>query len=236
MIIKDRKIVTYTMAVLLLVSMVVLAKEAARIVVSKKLAEDHSRWVVIDAGHGSADGGKTGVNNVLEKDINLSIALKVKELLEQQDVTVIMTREDDKMLEYNGKTGKSADLRARLELCEKTDNCILVSLHMNKFSSSSVRGASVYYSPNHKDGRVLAETVMSFFSEYIPECGKRPIKASDSAIYILNRITKPAILVEFGFISNSEEERLLADPIYRSRMCAAIRSAVREYSENINHN
>ena len=197
---------------------------------------DEKITVILDAGHGGIDSGAVGVSGVYEKDLNLWYAKTLRDMLILDGYKVIMTREDDKMLEYNGKTGKSADLRARLELCEKTDNCILVSVHMNKFSSSSVRGASVYYSPNHKDGRVLAETVMSFFSEYIPECGKRPIKASDSAIYILNRITKPAILVEFGFISNSEEERLLADPIYRSRMCAAIRSAVREYSENINHN
>lgn len=229
MIIKDRKIVTYTMAVLLLVSMVVLAKEAAQIVVSKKLAEDHSRWVVIDAGHGSADGGKIGVNNVLEKDINLSIALKVKELLEQQDVTVIMTREDDEgMYPKTGANRKLRDMKARVELINKERPALTVSIHQNSFPDQSVSGAQTFYYQGSQEGQFAAELLQAQMIATLQPPKERVAKSNDS-YYLLKNSHYPTVIVECGFLTNPEEAKLLCDEEYQQKTAWAIHLGILQY-------
>ena len=229
MIIKDRKIVTYVMAALLLVSMVVLAKEAARIVVSKKLAEDHSRWVVIDAGHGSADGGKIGVDNVLEKDINLSIALKVKELLEQQDVTVIMTREDDQGTYPNtGSNRKMRDMKKRVEVINGERPALAVSIHQNAFSDQSVSGAQTFYYQGSEEGQFAAEIMQAQLIKTLQPKKERVAKSNDS-YYLLKNTNYPIVIVECGFLTNPEEAKLLCDEEYQQQAAWAIHLGILQY-------
>ena len=162
MVIKNKKIVTYVMAVLLLVSMVVVAKEAARLVVSKQLSQDHSRLVVIDAGHGADDSGKVGINDALEKDINLAIALRVKELLEQQDVQVVMTREDDQgTYPKTGSNRKIRDMKKRVEMINEARPALTVSIHQNSFSDQSVSGAQTFFFQGSEEGQFAAELLQS---------------------------------------------------------------------------
>lgn len=229
MIIKDRKIVTYMMAALLLVSMVVLAREAARIVVSKQLSEDHSRWVVIDAGHGFADGGKIGVNNVVEKDINLSIALKVKDLLEQQDVTVIMTREDDEgMYPKTGSNRKLRDMKNRVELINKERPALTVSIHQNSFSDPSVSGAQTFYYQGSKEGQFAAELLQAQMIATLQPEKERVAKSNDS-YYLLKNSHYPTVIVECGFLTNPQEAQLLCDEEYQQKTAWAIHLGILQY-------
>lgn len=229
MIIKDKKMLTYTMAVLLLLSMVILAKEAARIVVSKQLSEDHSRVVVIDAGHGCADGGKVGVNGVLEKDVNLAIALKVKDLLEQQDVTVIMTREDDKgTYPKTGSNRKLRDMKKRVELINKERPALTVSIHQNSFSDQSVCGAQTFYYQGSKEGQFAAELLQAQMIKTLQPKKERVAKSNDS-YYLLKNSNYPTVIVECGFLTNPEEAGLLCDEEYQQKTAWAIHLGILQY-------
>ena len=229
MIIKDKKILTYTMAVLLIFSMVVLAKEAAKLVVSKQLSEDHNRWVVIDAGHGSADGGKIGVNNIVEKDINLSIALKVKDLLEQQDVKVIMTREDDEgTYPKTGSNRKLRDMKNRVELINKERPAIAVSIHQNSFSDQSVSGAQTFYYQGSKEGQFAAELLQAQMIATLQPKKERVAKSNDS-YYLLKNSHYPTVIVECGFLTNPQEAKLLCDEEYQQKIAWAIHLGILQY-------
>ena len=102
--------------------------------------------IVIDAGHGGWDPGKVGVNGVLEKDINLQIAEKLKEKLEEAGCTVIMTRTEDTALGGSADgTTKSADMKERIRIMEETKPDYVISIHQNSFSDTNVKGAQVFY-------------------------------------------------------------------------------------------
>ena len=229
MIIKDKKMVTYTMAALLLVSMVILAKEAARLVVSGRLSQDHSRVVGIDAGHGAADGGKVGVNDVLEKDINLAIALRVKELLEQQDVTVIMTREDDEgTYPKTGSNRKMRDMKKRVELINDERPALAVSIHQNAFSDQSVSGAQTFFYTGSKEGQFAAELLQAQMIKTLQPKKERVAKANDS-YYLLKNTNYPIVIVECGFLTNPEEAVLLCEEEYQEKTAWAIHLGILQY-------
>ena len=113
---KESQILGTIMTFLLLISMVVVAKESARLVGvwHERQIKDQMKTVVIDAGHGGNDPGKVGINGALEKDINLAIAMRVKQYLEQEDINVIMTRQEDKGLYDENDTNKKVhDMKER---------------------------------------------------------------------------------------------------------------------------
>lgn len=229
MVIKNKKIVTYVMAVLLLVSMVVVAKEAARLVVSKQLSQDHSRLVVIDAGHGADDSGKVGINDALEKDINLAIALRVKELLEQQDVQVVMTREDDQgTYPKTGSNRKIRDMKKRVEMINEARPALTVSIHQNSFSDQSVSGAQTFFFQGSEEGQFAAELLQSQMIKTLQPKKERVAKANDS-YYLLKNTNYPIVIVECGFLSNPEEAEMLCDEEYQKDTAWAIHLGILQY-------
>ena len=182
--------------------------------------------VILDPGHGGIDGGAS-VNGLTEKDLNLSLSLVLRDMLRVCGAEVIMTREDDLLLD-DGNPGKvkMRDLRARLAFSEQYPDALFVSIHMNKFPSERVSGLQVYYSPNNEKSAVLAETIRErVVSELCPE-NKRASKAADSSIFILDNIAVPAVLVECGFLSCPSEAKLLADESYQKDLSAAICTAI----------
>ncbi len=189
--------------------------------------------VVLDAGHGGRDGGAVGVTGAIEKELNLDIAKRIEAKLSEMGVSVVMTRTEDVMLESDGAySKKNGDLKARLEIAEAAENSIFVSIHMNKFHSPSVKGTMIYYSSNNSDSKPLAEAVMSAVKDKLQPENKKAVKDVGSALYILNRTTRPAILIECGFISNSYEESLLMNEDYRERYAKVIADAVFAYINN----
>ena len=201
--------------------------------VSVNNEDNENLVVVLDPGHGGMDGGAVGVGGITEKDLNLDLAKKLAEKLAAEGVSVLLTRREDELLTFDGATSaKNGDLRARLDIAEKSGNCLFVSIHMNRFSDSSVKGITLYYSPNHPDGKYLAEMMMSAVKETLQPENTRPIKAADSSLYILHRITKPAVLVECGFLSNAYEASLLASEDYRERLAELLKEVIANYIKN----
>lgn len=185
--------------------------------------------VVIDAGHGGMDPGKVGVNGVLEKDINLSIAGKLKNLLEQNDVIVVMTREEDKDLaSEHASNRKNEDLRARITLLKETAPAVMVSIHQNSYPEEDVDGAQVFYYSGSQSGKLLGTMVQESMKREIADGNHRVAKANKD-YYLLKKSTCPAVIVECGFLSNQAEAALLATEEYQEKLAFAIHLGILEY-------
>ena len=202
------------MTLLLLVGMIIVSKKLSQLVTSENV-QAQKEVVVIDAGHGGHDPGKVGVNDALEKDINLQIAEKVKKLLEKNNIEVVMTREDDVM-----EDTKLEDMKKRVALINKTKPAITVSIHQNSYSDQSVKGAQVFYYVN-SDVSQEAASLMQEELRKVDTSNTRQIK-SNSDFYMLIKTEVPTIIVECGFLSNpGEAEKLITDE-YQEEMAQAI--------------
>lgn len=182
--------------------------------------------IIIDAGHGGEDGGASA-NGQVEKNLNLAVAKKLGEFLSLSGYDVVFTRTEDKLLYKPGQEGrmKYYDLRNRLEFVELNESCLFVSIHMNKFPLESSKGLQVFYSKNHLFSKQLAQSIQSE-AKQIDEANKRLIKPATSQIYILDVITKPAVIIECGFLSNPTEASLLADNDYQNKLAFVIYSGI----------
>lgn len=185
--------------------------------------------VVVDAGHGGRDPGKIAVNGALEKDINLSIAKKLKRLLEQNDINVIMIREDDSGLYSDSDSNKkAADMRKRVGIINKSNAVLAISIHQNSFTQESIKGAQVFYYNNSEQGKKFAELMQEQLKKSLQDGNKRMAKSNDS-YYMLKKVQCPIIIVECGYLSNNAEAALLIDENYQERMAFAIHLGLLSY-------
>lgn len=189
--------------------------------------------VVIDAGHGGEDGGASSAAGLVEKHVNLEIAIMLRDMLTASGVDVVMTREDDRLLydrntDYKGRK-KKLDLAARLAIADGTPDCILVSIHMNSFTDPIYYGLQVWYSQSSPDSAVLAELIRKENQSALQPDNHRQNKAATSAINLLYSAKCPAVLVECGFLSNPEEARLFETEEYRQRVAQMLTEAVTKF-------
>lgn len=185
--------------------------------------------VLLDAGHGGNDPGKVSLEGCLEKDLNLKIAMKLKAILESQDIQVVMTRTEDKGLyEESDSNKKAADMRKRVALAKEVNADILVSVHMNSYTSPEVCGGQVFYYATSKEGKELAEDIQKEVSKVSVLNSKRSAKANDN-YYMLRNSSVPAIIVECGFLSNPEEAALLKTEEYQEKIAWAIHMGIMKY-------
>ena len=185
--------------------------------------------VVIDAGHGGFDPGKVGIDGSLEKDINLSIALKLRQLLTQNDVKVIMTRETDTALfEESDTNKKKADMKNRRNQIMTYQPDIAVSIHQNSFPSEAQKGAQVFYYVHSKESEQLAKLLQAQLIETLDPNNHRTYKSNDS-YYLLKGATCPMVIVECGFLSNFEEASKLNSDEYQNQIAWAIHLGILKY-------
>ena len=185
--------------------------------------------IILDAGHGGEDGGATGSNGVLEKQLNLSISCILADLLRAAGFPVVQTRTEDKLLYGEGtKKGhkKQGDLENRLQFTKEYPQGVFVSIHMNTFPTAECHGLQVWYSQNHPDSKLLAEAVQSSVKALLQPQNNRRVKAATSSIYILRHAETPAILIECGFLSTPAECELLCDEAYQKSLSLAIFAAL----------
>lgn len=210
-----------------------LSKDTSEVSDSVSDVEFKSIVVVIDAGHGGEDGGAVGKNGIYEKELNLSIARDLASMLRADGIKVVMTRETDVLLydrniDYRGRK-KQLDLAARARIAKENEGCIFVSIHMNAFPQEKYRGLQVYYSKNDPSSKELAESIQSSVCGYIQNENTRSVKKASGNIFLLDRITSPAVLVECGFLSNAEECELLSNEEYRRKLTLAIFCGIMDY-------
>lgn len=194
------------------------------------------RSVIIDAGHGGEDGGCSGYDGTLEKNLNMLISEELYELFTANGWNVIMTRTEDKLLyteEQNIKgQRKMFDLKNRVEYAKANTDALFISIHMNKFESSKYSGLQVYFPEKSTTGKALAELIQVYTESYLQPDNKRKTKAAGSEIYILDKNPCTAVLIECGFLSNTAELEKLNNPEYRQQLALCIFTSVCAYREN----
>ena len=185
--------------------------------------------IILDAGHGGEDGGATGVNGVLEKELNLSLSQKLGALLQMAGYTVIQTRTQDRLLcaeDTPRGHRKQGDLAGRLAIASEYPDGVFISLHMNTFPNDSCRGTQVWYTQNDAESIDLANAVQSRIKETLQPNNNRKVKAATSSIYLLRHATTRAILIECGFLSTPTECELLSSEAYQKALALSIFSAI----------
>ena len=213
-----RRKIELCMTLLLLLGMIIVSRKLSQLVTSENVQAGKD-IVVIDAGHGGHDPGKVGVNDALEKDINLQIAQKVKTYLEKNGIQVIMTREDDAM-----EDTKLEDMKKRVALINEIKPAITVSIHQNSYSDASVKGAQVFYYAGSEVSKEVASLMQEELRKVDTE-NTRQIK-SNSDFYMLKKTEVPTIIVECGFLSNPGEAEKLTSEEYQEEMAQAICSGI----------
>lgn len=182
--------------------------------------------VVLDAGHGGEDGGAVSADGLQEKTVNLAVTLAVRDLLEANGVSVVLTRDTDVLLydrtvNYKGRK-KALDLAARRKIAEQTAGAVFVSIHMNAFPQKQYHGLQVWYSPNDARSAILASSVQDEVRSRLQPENDRKTKQAGSNIYLLYHLQVPAVLIECGFLSNPDEAALLATDGYRQQLAQAV--------------
>lgn len=198
---------------------------------------DVQKVVMLDPGHGGEDPGAVSeYSGIKEKDINLSIAFKVKELLEKANYKVLMTRTEDK-LEYEGTTSETQmrkqDLTRRKKMMDEAGANIVVSIHLNKFPQTKYWGAQTFFPHNSPESQKLANYLQTAIKEIADPNNKRAAlvkgKANELPIMILRDLKTTTAIVECGFLSNPDEEKKLATKEYQDKLAEAITSGIKNY-------
>jgi len=185
--------------------------------------------IVLDAGHGGVDGGVTGISTgVKESELNLKVVKKLESYLISAGMVVTLTRSSDAGLYGIATTNlKRKDMEKRKEIIQKAKPDLMISIHMNKYSLTTRRGAQVFYKENDESSKLLANCVQKSFNsmrESVRECC-----ALSGDYYILNCSNYPSIIAECGFLSNPDDEALLIDEDYQQSVAYAIFKGIIEY-------
>ena len=188
--------------------------------------------VVLDAGHGGIDTGCTGkTTGVFESEITLKITQKIEKLLSALDINVVQTRTNmDGLYESFVNGFKLQDLQKRKEIIIKNEADLVVSVHLNSFNDSTAHGAQVFYKPNSLVSHNLADKMQALF---VQNLYKARTTAMLGDFYILNCTDVPGVLIECGFLSNPEEERLLCTDEYLQKISYNISCGILEYFDLI---
>lgn len=181
--------------------------------------------ILLDPGHGGIDGGTQDRHGHLEKDINLAVALKIREQLTQCGVNVVMTREDDtELAPYQpGRRGRHRrDLSARIERAKSVHARFLVSIHCDWSTAANRRGMVAFYYYRNPAGKNLALCIQEELNKIQPQ----PQRAAPGQYFILEQPGITAVIIEVGFLSHPEEAALLQRPDYQEKIALAITQGI----------
>ena len=198
-----------------------LVNEQNSVDVSNLEDESSDKIIVLDAGHGGEDGGAVSSSGVVESDINLQFTKKLKDILSLNGYKIVMTREDnsdlaDKSIEtISGR--KKSDMHRRLDIYNSHIQNVAISIHQNIFPADSCKGTQVFYSTQTQSGKVLADNITDTVKKYLQPDNERLSKPTSGSIFLLDNAKIPAVIVECGFLSNSEEIKLLCDKEYQKK-------------------
>lgn len=186
--------------------------------------------ILIDPGHGGEDGGATSRDGILEKDLNLRLALFLKEYLKEENYDIVMTRETDISIhDETSKTisaKKNSDLRNRRKMINSSGADLFISIHMNSFPESKYKGAQVFYAANSEKSKEFALVLQQELRTQLSPENSREAKKADNNIYILMGASTPSVLVECGFLSNAEEAALLNTDEYLQKIACIIKDSI----------
>jgi len=196
-------------------------------------AEVHAGPVlVIDAGHGGADGGAIAKDGTLESGVNLDIALRLECLAKFWGVETEMTRRSDDITYPAEATTisamKKADQYTRIALINSIPGAILISIHQNKYPSASPYGPQVFYG-SVEGGATLAALIQANLTGQLCPSNRRGAKPIDKDIFLMRKVCCTAVLTECGFLSNPDELAKLKTPGYRLQLASIFLASYLEY-------
>lgn len=219
--------------VLSLIIIAVTVSAAEKSVNAGALAAGNDITVVLDAGHGGIDGGTSAKDGTLEKSVNLDITRCVESYLKCFGISTVLTRNSDESIHDKDaetiRQKKVSDIKNRLNIVEATPNSVLVSIHQNYFTDSSVKGSQVFYSKNNKNSKDLAELIREKITVNLQPDNNKEIKECGSSVYLMYHTTVPAVMIECGFMSNADEAAKLKDFDYQQKIAFLIACGVAEY-------
>lgn len=188
--------------------------------------------ILIDPGHGGFDPGKVSPDGIEEKKINLEISLKLQDALATKGFSVSLTRDSDRSLNsLDAGSKKSSDLHYRTNRAAELNADLYISIHQNSYSAEYVHGAQVFYYSTSSAGKCLAETIQQYLiSDVDPGNTRMPKGNSEYMVLVESPCT--AVIVECGFLSNSQECLKLCDPEYQTRLASAIAKAVKAWYDS----
>jgi N-acetylmuramoyl-L-alanine amidase len=192
------------------------------------------KTVIIDAGHGGEDpGAVSDFSMTKEKDVNLKIALLLKDLLISENYKVLMTRSED-ILKFEPGTSnivkkRKQDLETRKRFIDESGADIAVSIHLNKFPQGQYFGAQVFFPPQQMESKRLAENIQLKIREITDTNNKREALVKKEPIIILKNPKVTTAVVECGFLSNQEEEAKLITDDYQKRIALSIKEGIKSY-------
>lgn len=194
--------------------------------------------LVIDAGHGGIDGGVSGrVTNVKESDLNLKISKKLSDIASNSIFDTVLTRKTaDGLYGVATKGFKQKDMKKRAEIITNSGANFVISIHQNKFSDASRRGIQVFYSDNENNTtEKFAIHMQNYLNNQLnlPTIN-RTFNAQKGDFFIVKCSRIPTIIIECGFLSNSEDEKLLIDNKYQDKLVANILSGLISFINEIN--
>ncbi|MBQ8291472.1 MAG: N-acetylmuramoyl-L-alanine amidase [Clostridia bacterium] len=193
-------------------------------------AEERMR-IVLDAGHGGIDGGVSGrKTGVKESDINLAIAMEVKEALADLGFEVVLTRKTEAGLyDTTAKGFKKRDMQRRKEIIQEANPLLVVSVHQNFYASTSVRGAQVFYKKGDDKGKKLATALQSSLNGLYEKEGVKKRSPSAGQYFMVECTDNPSVIVECGFLSNEKDERLLSSAAWQKQLAASLAAGIMAY-------
>lgn len=193
-----------------------------------------NKTIILDAGHGGIDpGAMSDDKTILEKDINLQITKKVKELIEASGGSVILTREEDISLYEDGENKTirqkyNENLKNRKKIIKESQADMFISIHLNAFQESKYYGAQTFYPKDKEDSKFLANLIQEELKRVVDNTNNRLIKPRDD-IYMIKENEIPSSLIECGFLSNEKEAKLLTDEEYQGKIAWAIYIGIQRY-------
>ncbi len=186
------------------------------------------KTIYLDPGHGGVDSGTT-YKNIYEKDINLILCKKLREKLISYGATVYLTREIDKDLSLTKKNRKRSDLINRAYLINKVKPDIYLSIHLNYLSDTRYKGLQIFYNNKNKENKELAKSLTNYIKE---KTYNVRIPKYNSSYYMYNNITSPGVLIEVGFLSNSDDRYRLTHEEYQDIIIDNLAYAIIKYFNN----
>lgn len=198
-----------------------------------------NKIVVLDAGHGLPDEGAVGFTGTTEQAINLEIVLKLQKLIEQSGAKVILTRSDQNGIYSADSTSirnkKISDIKNREYIVDNSNADIFISIHLNKYQDSKYSGWQTFYQSKIENSKLLATSIQNELNNNINKDNTR-VPMAIKGVYLMEHINVPGVVVECGFISNPNEEELLKQETYQSKLAWGIYIGMQKYfqeTENI---
>lgn len=207
------------------------------IMLNKKTIETVStpvtnKIIIVDAGHGTPDEGAESSSGTTEAQINLQIALKLQNLLEQSGSTVILTRHDENEIYDVGsdtiREKKVSDMKNRVKIGNESSADIFVSIHLNKIEQTQYYGWQTFYNKINENSKELANCIQEGLNQTMQKDNDRT-PAQLNTVYLMKHVEIPITIVECGFLSNPEEEKLLQEDDYQDRLAWGIYNGINDY-------